>query len=57
MHVQFFPVYVLTSGAHNCEPSLSFDLIDPYESPNSLLTEYDLYDEISAAGVSGQPDL
>ena len=26
MHVQFFPVYVLTCGAHNSEPLLSFDL-------------------------------
>ena len=42
MHVQFFPVYVLTCGAHNSEPSLSFDLrIDSYESPHSLLTEYE----------------
>ena len=47
MHVQFFPVYVLTCGAHNSEPSLSFDLrIDSYESPDSLLTEYDLYNEV-----------
>ena len=27
MHVQFFPVYVLTCGAHNSEPLLSSDLI------------------------------
>ena len=46
MHVQFFPVYVLTCGAHNSEPSLRFDLrIDSNGSPDSLLTEYDLYDE------------
>ena len=46
MHVQFFPVYVLTCGAHYSEPSLSFDLgIDSYESPDSLLTGFDLYDE------------
>ena len=58
MHVQFFPVYVLTCGAQNSQPSLSFDSrIDSYESPNSLLTEFDLYDEFPAAGVSGQPDL
>ena len=58
MHVQFFPVYVLTCGAHNSEPSLSFDLrIDSYESFDSLLTEYDLYDEFQTAGLSGQPDL
>ena len=58
MHVQFFPVYVLSCGAQNSEPSLSFDLtIDFYESPDSLLTEYDLYDELQTAGVSGQPDL
>ena len=39
-------------------PLLSFDLrIHFYESPDSLLTEYDLYDEFQAAGVSGQPDL
>ena len=58
MHVQFFPVYVLTCGAHNSEPSLSFDLrIDSYERPDSLLTEYDLYNGFRTAGVSGQPDL
>ena len=58
MHVQFFPVYVLTCGAHNSEPSLSFDLgIDSYESLDSLLMEFDLYDEFQAAGVSGQPHL
>ena len=58
MHVQFFPVYVLTCGAHNSKPSLSFDLgIDSYKSQDSLLTEYDLYDEFRAAGVSPQPDL
>ena len=58
MHVQFFPVYVLTCGAHNSEPSLSFDLgTDSYESLDSLLTEYDLYDEFPSPGVSGQPDL
>ena len=52
MHVQFFPVYVLTCGAHNSEPSLSFDpRIDSYESPDSLLTENDLYDGFQAAGV------
>ena len=57
MHVQFFPVYVLTCGAPNSKPSLSFDLsIDSYGSPDSLLTEYDLYDEFQAAGVAGQPD-
>ena len=58
MHVQFFPVYVLTCGGHNSEPSLSFDLkIDSFGSPDSLLTEYDLYDAFQAAGLSGQPDL
>ena len=58
MHVQFFPVYVLTCGAQNSEPLLSFDLrIDFYESPDPLLTEFDLYDEFRAAGVSVQPDL
>ena len=58
MHVQFFPVYVLTCGAHNSEPLLSFDLkIDSYESPDSLLTEFDLFDEFRAASVSVQPDL
>ena len=58
MHVQFFPVYVLTCGAHSSKPSLSFDLrIDSYESPDSLLTENDLYDEFQTAGVSRQPDL
>ena len=25
MHVQFFPVYVLTCGAHNTKPLLSFE--------------------------------
>ena len=56
MHVQFFPVYVLTCGAHNSKPSLGFDLeADFFESPDSLLTELNLYDEIQAAGVSGQP--
>ena len=46
MHVQFFPVYVLTCGAHNSEPSLSFDLrIDSYESPDSSLTEFNLFEE------------
>ena len=39
MHVQFFPVYVLTCGAHNFEPSLSVDLrIDSFKSHNSLPT-------------------
>ena len=58
MHVQFFPVYVLTCGAHNSKPLLSFDpRIDSYESPDSLITECDLYYEFRAAGVSGQPDL
>ena len=58
MHVQFFPVYVLTCGAHNSEPWLIFGLkIDSYESPASPLTRFDLYDEFRAAGVSGQPDL
>ena len=58
MHVQFFPVYVLTCGAHNSEPLLSFDLrIDSYESPDSVLTGFDLYDGFRAAGVSRQPDL
>ena len=57
MHVQFFPVYVLTCGAPNSEPSLSSDPeIDFNESPNSLLTEFDLYYEFRAAGASGQPD-
>ena len=46
MHVQFFPVYVLTCGALNSMPSLSFDLrIDSFGSPNSPLTGFDLYDE------------
>ena len=58
MHVQFFPVYVLTCGAHNSEPLLSFDLrVDSYASLNSLVTKDDLYDEFQTAGVSGQPDL
>ena len=58
MHVQFFPVYVLTCGAHNSEPSLSFDLeIDSYESSDSLHTNVDLYDGFRAAGVPQQPDL
>ena len=53
MHVQFFPVYVLTCGAHYSEPSLSFDLtIDSNGSPNSLLNTKNLYDEFRAAGVS-----
>ena len=57
MHVQFFPVYVLTCGAHNSEPSLSFDLkINSYVSPDFLLTEYAFNYEYQAAGVSGQPD-
>ena len=48
MHVQFFPVYVLTCGAHNSEPSLIFDLIsDLYESLGSVLTKCDLYDEFN----------
>ena len=42
MHVEFFPVYVLTCGAQNSEPSLIFDLtIDSYESHDFLLTECD----------------
>ena len=58
MHVQFFPVYVLPCGAQNSEPLLSFDLrIDSYESPDSVLTAFDLFDGFRAAGVSGQPDL
>ena len=58
MHVQFFPVYVLTCGAHNSKPLLSFDLRnDSYGSPDSLLTEFDFHYEFRAAGVSGQPDL
>ena len=58
MHVPSFPVYVLTCGAHNFEPLLSFDLRnDSYDSPDSLLTEVDLYYEFRAASVSGQPDL
>ena len=57
MHVQFFPVYVLTCGAHNSEPSLSFDSkIHFSRSPDSLIPEYDLYDEFEAAGVSWHPD-
>ena len=45
MHVQFFPVYVLTCGPHNSEPLLSFDLInDFHESHDSLLKKPDLYD-------------
>ena len=57
MHVQFFPVYVLTCGAHNSVPSFSIDLrIDSYESPDSVLTEYDLYNELQTACVSRQPD-
>ena len=53
MHVQFFPVYVLTCGAHDSRPSWRFDLIfDSFESHNSPLTKSDLYDEIRAAGVS-----
>ena len=37
MHVQFFPVYVLTRGAHDSEPLFSFDLIvDSHESQVSL---------------------
>ena len=58
MHVQFFPVYVLTCGAQNSKPLLSFDLrVDSSASPDSLVTEDDLYDEFQTAGVSGQPDL
>ena len=46
MHVQFFPVYVLTCGAHNFKRSLSVDPgIDSFKSHSSLLTEYDLYDK------------
>ena len=46
MHVQFFPVYVLTCGAHKSKPSLSFDLgTDSFESHHSLLTKCNLYDE------------
>ena len=57
MRVQFFPVYVLTCGAHNSQPSLSFDLgIDSFESHDSQTTLCDLYDELRAAGVSRQPD-
>ena len=57
MHVQFFPVYVLTCGAQNSEPLLGFDpRIDSYESPDSLLTEFGLYYEFQAAGVSEQPE-
>ena len=58
MHVQFFPVYVLTCGAHKSMPSLSFDLgIDSYESHHSLLTKCNLYDEFLAASASPQPDV
>ena len=58
MHVQFFPVYVLSCGAHNSEPSLSFDLrIDFSESPDPLLKKFRLYDKFPAAGASVQPDL
>ena len=47
MHVQFFPVYVLTCGAHNSEPSLSFDLeIESFESHHSVRTEFCLYYEL-----------
>ena len=47
MHVQFFPVYVLTCGAHHSKPLLHFDMkIDSPGCPDSLLTECDLYDEI-----------
>ena len=46
MHVQPFPVYVLTCGAHNSEPLLSFDLgIDSNDCHHSLLIRLDLYDE------------
>ena len=45
MHVEVFPLYVLTCGAHNSELSLSFGLsIDSYESHDSLLTECDCHD-------------
>ena len=58
MHVQFFPVNVLTCGAHNSEPLLRFDpRTDSSEGPDSLLTECNLYDEFKAAGVSEQTDL
>ena len=54
MHVQFFPVYVPTCGAHNSEPALSFvPRINSSESPDSLLIKLDLYDEFRAASVSG----
>ena len=53
MHVQFFPVCVLTCGAHNPKPSLSFDVkIDFYGSHNCLLKRYDCYDDFPAASVS-----
>ena len=40
MHVQFSPVYVLICGAHNSEPSLSFDLIiDFFGKQGSVLTK------------------
>ena len=58
MHVQFFPVYVLTCGAHNARPLFSFDLrIDSYESHDSLLTECDLYDGFEAASFSPKRDI
>ena len=58
MHVQFFPVYVLTCGARNSKPSLSFDVgTDFYQSHISLLTRCDFHYEFQAAGVSRQPDL
>ena len=46
MHVQFFPVYVLTCGAQESLPSLSFDpRPNSHRSHASLLRRHDLYDE------------
>ena len=58
MHVQFFPVYVLTCGAQNSQPSLRFDPeILSSQRHDSPLNECDLYDEFQAAGVSRQLQL
>ena len=47
MHDQFFPVYVLTCGAHNSEPLLSCDLkIYFSKSHNSLITKCYLYNGV-----------
>ena len=43
MHVQFFPVYVLTCGAHNSGPLWSFNLkLISFGSQYSLPTPSDL---------------